>query len=53
MAMEHLPSNRYVVTSINSFTEQPYCDLPECFAGWMARADTASGEGFEPRSVFD
>ena len=44
---------RYVVTSINSFTEQPYCDLPECFAGWMARADTASGEVFEPRTVFD
>jgi hypothetical protein len=44
---------RYVVTSINSFTEQPYCDLPECFAGWMARADAASGEIFEPRSVFD
>ena len=44
---------RYVVTSINSFTEQPYCDLPECFAGWMARADTASGEVFEPKSVFD
>ncbi|WP_460069863.1 TerD family protein [Pseudomonas sp. H2_E05] len=44
---------RYVVTSINSFTEQPYCDLPECFAGWMARADVASGEAFEPRSVFD
>ncbi|MBV1809883.1 TerD family protein [Pseudomonas phytophila] len=44
---------RYVVTSINSYTEQPYCDLPECFAGWMARADLASGEVFEPRSVFD
>ncbi|CAB5723447.1 Uncharacterised protein [Delftia tsuruhatensis] len=44
---------RYVVTSINSYTEQPYCDLPECFAGWMARADTASGEAFEPRSVVD
>lgn len=44
---------RYVVTSINSYTEQPYCDLPECFAGWMARADVASGEVFEPRSVFD
>ncbi|AZE57338.1 hypothetical protein C4K03_5213 [Pseudomonas synxantha] len=44
---------RYVVTSINSYTEQPYCDLPECFAGWMARADTASGEVFEPSSVFD
>ncbi|WP_315338553.1 TerD family protein [Pseudomonas grimontii] len=44
---------RYVVTSINSFTQQPYCDLPECFAGWMARVDVASGEVFEPRSVFD
>ncbi|NCE90092.1 TerD family protein [Pseudomonas sp. L13] len=44
---------RYVVTSINSYTEQPYCDLPECFAGWMARADTGSGEVFEPSSVFD
>ncbi len=44
---------RYVVTSINSYTEQSYCDLPECFAGWMARADTASGEVFEPKSVFD
>jgi hypothetical protein len=44
---------RYVVTSINSFTEQPYCDLPECFAGWMARADAASGEVFEPRTVVD
>src|SRR5262249_5334529 len=28
---------RYVVMSLNSFTAQPYCDLPECFAGWMAR----------------
>lgn len=44
---------RYVVTSINSFTQQPYCDLPECFAGWMARADVASGEVFEPKTVFD
>lgn len=44
---------RYVVTSINSYTRQPYCDLPECFAGWMARVDTASGEVFEPRSVID
>ncbi|QXI52512.1 TerD family protein [Pseudomonas alvandae] len=44
---------RYVVTSINSYTEQPYCDLPECFAGWMARADVGSGEVFEPRSVID
>ncbi|WP_439621947.1 hypothetical protein [Gemmata sp.] len=24
---------RYVVMCLNSFTNQPYCDLPECFAG--------------------
>jgi len=28
---------RYVVMSLNSSTRQPYFDLPECFAGWMAR----------------
>ena len=28
---------RYVAMCLNSFTRQPYCDLPECFAGWMAR----------------
>lgn len=44
---------RYAVASINSFTEQPYCDLPECFAGWMARADINTGEPFEPRTVVD
>jgi hypothetical protein len=44
---------RYVVMSINSFTEQPYCDLPECFAGWMGRQRANSGEIFEPRTVQD
>lgn len=44
---------RYIVMSINSFTMQPYCDLPECFAGWMARQDAGSGEIFEPRTVRD
>jgi hypothetical protein len=39
--------------SINSFTEQPYCDLPECFAGWMGRQRANSGEVFEPRTVAD
>src|SRR5262249_2039169 len=39
---------RYVVMCLNSFTEQPYCDLPECFAGWMARQHPNSGEVFEP-----
>ena len=42
---------RYVVMSLNSFTSQPYCDLPECFAGWMARSHADSGEIFEPKTV--
>jgi hypothetical protein len=44
---------RYVVMVLNSFTEQPYCDLPECFAGWMGRERPASGEVFEPKTVAD
>ncbi|MBP1966442.1 TerD family protein [Paenibacillus aceris] len=44
---------RYVVASLNSFTEQPYCDLPECFAGWMMRKHPNSGEVFEPSTVMD
>ncbi len=42
---------RYVVMSLNSYTQQPYCDLPECFAGWMTRVHADSGEIFEPRTV--
>jgi hypothetical protein len=44
---------RYVVMVLNSYTEQPYCDLPECFAGWMGRERPASGEVFEPKTVVD
>jgi hypothetical protein len=44
---------RYIVMSLNSFTSQPYCDLPECFAGWMARDAAGSGEIFEPKTVQD
>ncbi|MBA2943553.1 TerD family protein [Paenibacillus sp. CGMCC 1.16610] len=44
---------RYVVASLNAFTEQPYCDLPECFAGWMMRKHPNSGEIFEPSTVMD
>lgn len=46
-------SVRYVVMMISSFTSQPYCDLPECFAGWMTRKDAGSGEVYEPRTVQD
>lgn len=44
---------RYVVMCVTSFTQQPYCDLPECFAGWMSREKPDSGEVYEPRTVFD
>ncbi|MBP6731590.1 MAG: TerD family protein [Chitinophagales bacterium] len=42
---------RYVVMCVNSFTYQPYCDLPECFAGLMIRQFANSGEIYEPKSV--
>jgi hypothetical protein len=44
---------RYIIMCLNSFTWQPYCDLPECFAGWMAREKPNSGEIFEPKTVVD
>lgn len=44
---------RYVVMSLTSYTQQPYCELPECFAGWMARSEPNSGEIYEPRTVQD
>lgn len=44
---------RFVVMCVTSFTSQPYCDLPECFAGWMSREKPDSGEVYEPRTVFD
>lgn len=43
----------YIVMCVNSFTLQPYCDLPECFAGWMARKNAGSGEIYEPKTVED
>lgn len=44
---------RFIVASINSYTNQSFCDLPECFAGWMARNEAGSGEVFEPATVID
>ena len=42
---------RYVVMTLTSYTHQPYCELPECFAGWMARKKVESGEIYEPKTV--
>lgn len=54
----HIPSivdygGRYIVAALHSFTHQPYCDLPECFVGWMMRKKPGSGEIFEPSTVVD
>ncbi|MFX3631761.1 MAG: cytoplasmic protein [Candidatus Pristimantibacillus sp.] len=52
----HIPSivrygGRYIVVTLYSFTNQPYCNLPECFTGWMMRKKPGSGEIFEPSTV--
>ncbi|MGG1659227.1 cytoplasmic protein [Brevibacillus sp. NRS-1366] len=52
----HIPSivgygGRYIVTTLHSYTNQPYCNLPECFSGWMMRKKPGSGEIFEPSTV--
>lgn len=44
---------RFVLMCVNSYSGQAYCDLPECFAGWMSREDLNSGEPFEARTVVD
>lgn len=45
--------SRYILMVVNSFTQQPYCDLPECFAGVMLRQAPDSGEIYEPRTVLN
>ena len=42
---------RYIVVSVLSFNGQPFCNLPECFAGWMNREDADKGHIYEPRTV--
>ena len=45
--------SRYVMMVVSSYTTQPYCDLPECFAGFMQRSRPQSGEIYEPRTLGD
>jgi hypothetical protein len=42
---------RYIMMQLFTFTEQNFCDMPECFAGWMIRQHPDSGEVFEPKTV--
>ena len=44
---------RYAIMALYSFTQQAFKDLPECFAGWMARQKVQSGEIFEGQTVQD
>lgn len=44
-------NGRYIGMLVNSFTGQPYSEVPECFAGWMSRPDGDSGEIFDARTV--
>lgn len=45
---------RYVIMVLNSYSEQPYCDLPICFAGYANRGsinEAQNGEIYEPKAV--
>jgi hypothetical protein len=44
---------RYIVMDVRSFTQNPFCNLPECCAGWMLRQKPQSGEVYDPRTVND
>ena len=44
---------RYIVMTVHGFTSQNFCDLPECFAGFMLREKPQSGEIYDPRTVED
>lgn len=44
---------RFLVMSVNSFTSQPFFELPECFAGFMMRQTPNSGEIYEPKTVIN
>lgn len=42
---------RYIVSSVHSYSGQPYLELPECFVGFMERENGEFGEIFEPKTV--
>ena len=42
---------RYLVMCVGAFTHQAFCELPECFAGFMMRQAPNSGEIFDARTV--
>jgi len=45
---------RYVVVQVYAYTQQSYCDLPECFCGFMMREGSGkSGEIYSPKTVIN
>lgn len=42
---------RYVAMVITSYTQQPFFELPECFAGVMSRKEATKGAIFDARTV--
>lgn len=42
---------RYVLMDVRSYSGQPFTKIPECFAGYMSRKSSGSGEVYEPASV--
>ena len=53
--IEHVlaAGGRYIMCSIQSYTRSPFCDLPQCYVGWMSRDKPESGEIYEPATVKD
>lgn len=44
---------KYMALMVNSFTHTPFCNLPECFVGFMERECPNSGEIYEPKTVIN
>ena len=42
---------RYILVSINSFTEYRFSELEDCFMGYMELDNNTTGEVFEPKAV--
>jgi hypothetical protein len=42
---------RYIAMCVYSYSNIPFIELKECFAGWMNREKPNSGEVFEPKTV--
>jgi stress response protein SCP2 len=51
--LDSITSNggRYILMSVNSYTNQKFSNIPEVLAGWMNRKDVNSGEIFEAKTV--